>query len=85
MVALDCRWVELELRGFACLRVWMVVWRGVLEWELRSWVVLGRLMLVEPGLVGALQPSCWVQLEWSRRGFGRAVVDADLVGSVEDG
>ena len=42
-------------------------------------------MLVEPGLVGALQLSCWVLLDWLRRGYARAVADVDLIGSVEDG
>lgn len=42
-------------------------------------------MLVGPGLVEELQLSCWVRVGPMRLGYVRAVVDAGLAESVENG
>lgn len=80
---LDCRWIG--LRDFVCLPVLMVVWNGLLGWELRSWAVVGQLVLKGLGLLVALQLSYWALVERLRRGSERGAVDAGLIESVEGG
>ena len=80
---LDFRWVG--LRGFVCLPVLMVVWNWLLGWELRSWAVVGQLVLKGLGLLVRLQLSYWALIENLRWGSERGAVDAGLTESVEGG